>query len=164
MDGTDDQKRAVRSTIETSLKPPRANFVTWEDCANVKFREVQRNSTEIRISFKVKDDFWSALGVDAVDEKNYPPGTPTMMLGGLPNKYPPNEEHRGNILHEFGHVLGLDHEHQSPTLEGFLGTQLDEDAIIKHYRGNEAKARLQVIDKVQDPTNYTRFDRDSIMV
>lgn len=164
MDGTDDQKQAVRNTIETRLKPTDANFVTWEDCAGVKFRELSAtdNSANIRITFKTKGKdnwYWSALGRDATNRTKFPFHEPTMRLAGLPDEYPPSEFHRGNVLHEFGHALGLHHEHQSPA----LGVQLNEKAVIRDYKGDEERARRQVLDRIQDATNYTRFDKHSIM-
>ena len=167
MDGTENQKKAVRSTIKTRLKPADANFVTWEDCAGVKFRELQATDScgRIRITFKAegKDNwYWSAVGTKALDSKKFPVTRLTVKLAGLPDEYPPSKSHRGNILHEFTHVLGLDHEHQSPSMEDYL--KLNEEAVIKHYGGDKADARKQFLDRVQDPTNYTRFDKKSIMV
>ncbi|KAG6374193.1 hypothetical protein JVT61DRAFT_4847 [Boletus reticuloceps] len=165
MDGTDDQKRAVRSIIEKRLKPRGAKFVTWEDVANVKFRQVLNLPAHIRITFRVVDrleDFRSAIGRNSINDRLYPPTGPTMRLIGLPDKYPPAEVYRGSVLHEFGHVLGLYHEHQSPTLEGYLGRQLDEAAIIAEL--GEQGARNEIITKPTNPFNYTRFDKDSIML
>ena len=94
----------------------------------------------------------------ARSEQKYWIARPTVKLAGLPDEYPPSKLHRGNILHEFTHVLGLDHEHQSPSMEGHL--KLNEEAAIKHYGGDKADARKQFLDRVQDPTSYTRFDKN----
>jgi len=133
--------------------------VTWEDCANVKFSEVKGDAGgQVRITFRRtgKDDgHWSALGTDALDDSKFPSYKPTMELSGLPSVCSPREleSHRRNILHEFGHVLGLHREHQGFTL-GVLGN-LDED---------ERTGRRNVLDRVQGPINYVRFDEHSIMV
>ena len=159
MDGTDDQKQAVRTIIETGLKPGGNDFVTWEDCANVKFSEVKGDAGgQVRITFRRtgKDDgHWSALGTDALDDSKFPSYKPTMELSGLPSVCSPREleSHRRDILHEFGHVLGLHHEHKCSTLE-VLGN-LDED---------ERTGRRNVLDRVQGPVNYVWFDEHSIMV
>lgn len=160
MDGTENQKRAVRSIIHTSQKPEGVDFVTWEDCANVIFREVDKNP-KIRITFTPGHNdnwYWSDIGTVA---ETRPSNDPTTKLAGLPDEYPPSEEHRGNVLHEFGHVLGLEHEHKSPNLTSFV--ELNEQEVINHY-GDERRARRQVLDRVRDPTNYTKFDKESIML
>jgi len=59
-----------------------------------------------------KDGSWSHIGTEANEIE---PRQPTMNLGwlsGLTDAVSDTE--RGVILHEFGHVLGLLHEHQSP--------------------------------------------------
>ncbi len=42
---------------------------------------------------------------------------PTMNLGWVTNEASTSDKERGTILHEFGHALGLLHEHQSPARE-----------------------------------------------
>ncbi|KAF8124336.1 hypothetical protein EV363DRAFT_710904 [Boletus edulis] len=142
--------------------PRGAEFVTWEDVANVKFRLVFNLPAHIRITFRgdCLKDFRSAIGRNSINHR-YSTG-PSMWLVGLPDKYPPTEFYRGSILHEFGHALGLYHEHQSPTLEGYLGRELDKAEIIAEC--GEMGANQNIILKPTNPFNYTRFDKDSIML
>lgn len=91
----------------------------WEACANIKFQLV-KNAQEaaIRIAFRAADkdttappENWSHVGTKSWDiEKN----SPTMLLGGVGPGLKTTPRERYYILHEFGHALGLMHEHQSP--------------------------------------------------
>ena len=91
MDGTAAQHKVVKETA-----------AQWLKYANLKFQYVATNQpADVRISF---EDYgaWSYIGRDAllIDQSK-----PTMNLQWLD---------AGTILHEFGHMLGLIHEHQNP--------------------------------------------------
>ena len=76
----------------------------WTKSANLKFRfDSTRSDADIRVAFAPNQGSWSYLGTDAL---GVPADDPTMNLGFS------SEE--GSVLHEFGHVLGLIHEHLSP--------------------------------------------------
>src|SRR5206468_4167586 len=69
------------------------------------------------------------------------------------------------ILHEFGHALGLIHEHQSPSRD----FRWDEQAVIDWFRQNvgwnEEKVRQQVLTPfLTGTTSNTQFDPQSIML
>lgn len=73
----------------------------YQPLVNLKFTFVDDPSdADVRIDFKENDGAWSLLGTDCLNEK----GT-TMNLGWVDCP---------TILHEFGHTLGLFHEHQNP--------------------------------------------------
>ena len=77
-----------------------------------------------------------------------------LSLGGL-------NEHRMQrvVLHEFGHALGLDHQHQHPD----SGIEWRESALRKSYQDMSKEAiRFNFIDKV-DRLALIPYDRDSIM-
>jgi hypothetical protein len=67
------------------------------------------------------------------------------------------------VLHEFGHALGLVHEHLSPNAT--IPWNLPK--LFDYYRRtngwDEAQTRTQVIDRMK-VDRVTRFDRDSIML
>jgi hypothetical protein len=63
----------------------------------------------IRISFRYAGS-WSTLGTSC---KRVPKSQPTMNFGWLTVATDPDEARRV-VLHEFGHALGLIHEHQNP--------------------------------------------------
>lgn len=65
---------------------------------------------DVRIAFQEGDGSWSYLGTMC---QQIPVSEPTMNYGWLtPNS--PDDELRRVVLHEFGHAIGLIHEHQNP--------------------------------------------------
>jgi hypothetical protein len=80
--------------------------------ANLEFSWEDGPDTDIRISFAGRGS-WSVIGTTA---KNIPKDEPTMNFGWLTPDVTEDEARRV-ILHEFGHALGLIHEHQNPINE-----------------------------------------------
>ena len=109
---------------------------------------------DIRIAFDPDDGAWSYVGTD---NRGIPLDQPTMNLGFMDG---------GTTAHEFGHAIGLAHEHQNPA----GGMQWNEAAVIRDLSGppnswNEAQIRHNVLNKYRaDQLNGTSFDPDSIML
>lgn len=126
----------------------------WTDHANLNFEFTDDLDAEIRVSFDPNDGAWSYLGTDAMD---IPTNQPTMNLGFLDG---------GTAAHEFGHAIGLAHEHQNP--DG--GIQWNEAVVIRDLGGppnnwSEAQVRHNVLNKYNaDQIRGTQFDPDSIML
>ena len=91
----------------------------WEKYANIDLTFVPSgNPATIRIIFDANLGSWSYVG-NEIDQIN--PDHPTMNLGWIgPHSTAITSEERGVILHEFGHTLGLMHEHQSPIRGGTI--------------------------------------------
>ena len=70
------------------------------------------------------------------------------------------------VLHEFGHAIGLAHEHQNPE----VGIQWNEPAVIRDLSGppnswDVDTIRHNVLNKyTHDQVNGTEFDPQSIML
>lgn len=107
LDGTTEQKEWVREVIQRELEP-------LVDRIRFKWHVIPEEG-DIRISFKLKGQAWSTVGTDA---KQIPSPQPTMNLGWLDNNVDyGNEKYRNTgqvVLHEFGHAMGMIHEHQNP--------------------------------------------------
>lgn len=127
--------------------------VEWEKHTSLKLAFNEAPDAEIRIAFE-NDGAWSYLGTDNL---NIPRHAATMNFGFMGE---------GTILHEFGHAIGLSHEHQNP--DG--GMEWNEPEVMRSLKGapnfwNEAQIRHNVLRKYSlDQINGTEFDPDSIML
>ena len=126
----------------------------WTQVANLKLDFRPAPDAEIRITFDASDGAWSYIGTDC---KSIPTNQATMNLGFLDG---------GTAAHEFGHALGLAHEHQSPA----GGVQWNEAVVIREMAGSpnfwdEPTTRHNILRKYEaDQVNGTEFDPQSIML
>ena len=126
----------------------------WSEFANIRFVPSDATNAEIRVAFDPDDGAWSYIGTDC---SSIPTDQPTMNLGF---------QDGGTSAHEFGHAIGLGHEHQNP--QG--GLQWNEPEVIRDLSGppNEwtvDQIRSNVLTKYSvDQIRATAFDSDSIML
>ena len=127
----------------------------WVKYANLTFEFVDNIiDSDIRVRFDESDGAWSYVGTDNL---NIPKPSATLNLGWV-------NEHV--ILHEFGHMIGLSHEHQNP--KG--GITWNEETVIHELAGypnfwNEDEVRQNVLQKYSmDILVGTAFDPKSIML
>jgi hypothetical protein len=126
----------------------------WSQVANLKFDFNNATNAEIRIAFNADDGAWSYVGTDS---RSIPASEPTMNLGFLDG---------GTAAHEFGHAIGLAHEHQNPA----GGIQWNEPVVIAEMAKSpnfwdEATTRHNILRKYRaDQINGTVFDPESIML
>ena len=143
MDGTREQKDIVKQFAPQ-----------WAEHANLKIVFNNDQNAEIRITFDENDGAWSYIGTDCAD---IPISQATMNLGW---------QDEGVVLHEFGHAIGLIHEHQNP--EG--GIKWNKPAVIADLSGSPNFWDEDTIEHnmfqtyEQDQINGTALDKKSIML
>jgi hypothetical protein len=126
----------------------------WSEQANLRFVVSDATDAEIRVAFDPSDGAWSYIGTDC---RSIPTNQPTMNLGFMDG---------GTAGHEFGHAIGMGHEHQNP--QG--GLQWNEPEVIRDLSGppnswTVEQIRHNVLTKYStDQVHGTAFDPDSIML
>jgi len=89
----------------------------WMRYINITFTRFEGQTATIRITMDPAQEWWSHVGLDAT---LIPFTESTMNLAWIdPSPTVLADEH-AIILHEFGHVIGLVHERQSPVRGGKL--------------------------------------------
>jgi hypothetical protein len=151
LDGTDEQKALVRKFAP--------EWIT--NLANLRFSFQDPPNTHIRISFQFEGS-WSVIGTTC---KSVPKTEPTMNFGWLDPGISDSEA-RQVILHEFGHALGLIHEHQNPN----KAIDWNKPAVLADLRGppnnwDDATIQHNMFD-VSPPNTVegTNLDPTSIMM
>src|SRR4051812_43913473 len=84
----------------------------WTEHANLTFTVVGDGPADIRVTFAGAGN-WSAVGTLSRLQSMFPPGAPTMCLSEAPYATPARLARLAR--HEFGHAIGLVHEHSSPS-------------------------------------------------
>ena len=132
----------------------------WERYANIDFQFVTNDkSATIRVGF-AKDGHWSVLGTYA---RQVASGKTTMNLG-LTSSSSDTEISRVT-LHEFGHALGMIHEHSHP----LAAIPWDKPKVYAYYAGppnnwSKAEVDFNLFEKYsKDQTNFSAYDKSSIM-
>lgn len=99
----------------------------WTKLANLDFDFREAGETDIRIAFQQGNGSWSYLGTQC---RTIAQDQPTMNFGWLDDTSDDGELRRV-VLHEFGHALGLIHEHQNP----IKPIRWNRDAVIRDLSG-----------------------------
>jgi hypothetical protein len=137
-------QQAVKKIVKERIQPLvnlRLEFVDDPTQAN------------IRISFDPDGGAWSLVGTDALHQKK----GATMNLGWFDVP---------TVMHEFGHMLGMIHEHQNPRGDKI---KWDESAVFKWAKStqgwSEKMTEQNIIDRYDiSSINGSNFDPQSIML
>lgn len=141
-------KDAIKKIILDRLQP----------IVNLKFiflDDSDKDPGMVRVNFDPNEGSWSLVGTDCLKEKDI--NKPTMNFGWFDV---------ATVMHEFGHLCALIHEHQNP-----FGKPIDWDIpkVInwaKNTQGWDKKTTYtNIIDKYnKDELNGSEFDSKSIML
>jgi len=136
----------------------------WLNYANVRFNFGNDQNAIIRIAFRQGAGSWSAVGTDALVEEWFPRKEPTMNYGWL-TPTSSDREVASVVLHEFGHALGLIHEHQQPAAE----IKWNKELIYRQLAGPPNNWPRETVDHnvfsrlSKTELNFSAYDKDSIM-
>lgn len=130
-------------------------ILEWDDYVSLTFSFIDGKNGTIRIKTDTNSNA-SQIGTDALamdaDE-------PTMYIASRPT----DSEFRTAVLHEFGHALGLHHEHLHPD----ANIPWNKPKVYKEYAekwGMDKKTvDWNIFTPISDPLAITGYDKTSIM-
>ena len=136
----------------------------WGRCANIKFKFVPSTEpAQIRIDISAdSSSYVTGLGIRLLNTNQ---NSFNMHYGWFTDRTTDAEFSR-TVLHEFGHALGLEHEHNSPNSKIDMNKYISY--LMQTQKWSEPLARSQAaFFTAQDQTNkghqYSRYDPLSIM-
>lgn len=147
LDGDESRRQKVRQIASR-----------YEEICGVRFEWVDHPATPVRISFAYEGS-WSYLGRESLRQGDL--AEPTMNFGW---SWDTEDEARRVILHEFGHLLSLEHEHvhplasipwNVPAVMEYYGSMGWDEETIEHNVLRQRSSRGR---------DYTPFDPRSIML
>ncbi|GJJ10382.1 hypothetical protein Clacol_004608 [Clathrus columnatus] len=157
LDGSSRQHKKVIDTIQE-----------WTYYANIKFDLKERTDDSealIRVSFCDRSGDWSLVGQQIIAKKE---GC-TMNLGSVRDNDTCTLCERSVILHEWGHTLGLLHEHQG--MAARRAFTFNADAVKEYYRRSHPYLDSSFIEKNiitpyfhEDMSVWSEVDIQSIMM
>lgn len=149
LNGTEKNKDKVKNAATGWLHSALGKLITFD------FGVTQDNA-DIRILFDFHGLNDSTIGRDALSIQDH--AQPTMHISLLTDFV---------IQHEFGHALGLRHEHLHPE----AAFEFKEDVVIQEMRGrgwDETAVRLNILEREKSPEarciGEPTFNKDSIMI
>lgn len=132
----------------------------WSEHCSIKFESTDIIAdAQIRVSFQAPGS-WSYIGTYAL---GVPKNEATINFGWL-NDQLPEKDYKQVVLHEFGHALGLIHEHQSPAAK----VDWDKPRVYwyfwQNYNWTKDAVDRNIFQEFEKTTiRYSELDKDSIM-
>ncbi|QHD06810.1 M12 family metallopeptidase [Pseudomonas sp. R76] len=148
MDTTPSKQQFIKKYIKDTYSP----------LINLTLKFVEGTEADIRISTsKTLNGNWSMVGTDA---KKIPADQPTMHFDFNSTK----DSAKRNIIHEFGHALGLLHEHQHPDRSFEFNIAKTYRIYKKHAQWSQAETYENILKKLKPADiTHSHYDQKSIM-
>src|SRR5262245_347781 len=142
----------------------------WTNYTGVQFQRSSSSSANIRVGFQLRlglpdSGHWSYVGPESLAQNLN--GAKSMNLAITEATLDSRPYDRAVVLHEFGHAIGLVHEHQSP---GSGGIRFDPGKTIAYFSRLCGWSPQMTTDNVltryneHDLKMFSDFDRKSIML
>lgn len=132
----------------------------WSKHCSIKFEPTTKiEEAKIRVAFQAPSS-WSYIGTDAL---GVPRNEPTINFGWLEDKLP-EKDYKQVVLHEFGHALGLIHEHQSPAVKVNWNKTFVYWYFWEHNKWTKADVDRNLFQEFETTsTQHSSLDKLSIM-
>lgn len=133
----------------------------WSKHANITFQFVTSGNAQLRVTFTNGAGSYSYIGTDAL---RIAADKETMNFGWFDDNTSDTEFSR-TVIHEFGHALGMIHEHQHP----LAAIPWDKDKVYAYYAGYPNYWSKSDVDNnlfakyATTQTQYSNYDKSSIM-
>ncbi|MDC9723403.1 MAG: M12 family metallopeptidase, partial [Urechidicola sp.] len=132
----------------------------WSNHCSITFEATDIiEEAQIRIAFQAPSS-WSYIGTDALGVAR---NLPTINFGWLTDNLP-DADYKQVVLHEFGHALGLIHEHQSPAVNIDWNKRYVYWYFWQHHNWTQADVDHNIFKEFEKSTiRHSDLDVDSIM-
>jgi hypothetical protein len=161
--GTELKVRFLQGTAALHERTMQAAQSWFLDGVSLKLRQAKPNEpADFRVSFDAGDGSWSYVGTDC---RSIQASQPTMNLGWA-TLDTPEKDFSSVVIHEFGHALGLLHEHNHPEAR----IEWDKAAVKADLSGDpnfwdDETIESNVFAKFDASTVITTdFDKESVMI